>query len=178
MRALLALVALAFGSLRASAQTRPAQAPKAVSQTPAAPAGAGAQIATEIAQRRAEGDTHLPDADQFTFGDRTIAAKTRVDGPIAVAKGNLDVYGTIDGDVVVLGGNLRIHNGGRVTGDAWAAGGSVIIDGGVVEGQKRAIAITPPTLPTSKPHEPLTTWQFVKLVIGWFALLAISASVA
>lgn len=173
MRALLALIALAFGSLRTSGQTRPADAPKSAPQAAVAPAESAAKIAGEIAQRRADGDTHLPDADQFTFGDRTIAAKTRVDGPIAVAKGNLDVYGTVDGDVVVLGGNLRVHNGGRVIGDAWAAGGSVIIDGGVVEGQRRAIAITPPSVPASKPREPLTTWQFVKLVIGWFALLAI-----
>src|SRR5690349_5297399 len=138
MRALLALVALALGALRAPAQSRPAESTK-TPRAAATTAESSAQIANEIAQRRAQGDTHLPDAEQFTFGDRTIAARTRVDGPIAVAKGNLDVYGTIDGDAVVLGGNLRIHDGGRVTGDAWAAGGSVIIDGGVVEGQKRSI---------------------------------------
>jgi hypothetical protein len=173
MRALLALIAVAFGSFRTQGQARPAEAPKAESRAASAQGDSVSQIATQIAQRRSEGDTHLPDADQFTFGDRTIAAHTRVDGPIAVAKGNLDVFGTIDGDVVVLGGNLRVHNGGRVTGDAWAAGGSVIIDGGVVEGQKRAIAIAPPSLPASKAREPLTTWQFAKLVIGWFALLMI-----
>src|SRR5215213_8199168 len=137
MRALLALAALALGGFRASAQapqaqsTKPTQAPA----TPAAPADTS-QIAREIAERRAAGDTHLPNADQFTLGDRAIAARTRVDGPIAVARGNLDVYGTVNGDVVVLGGNVRIHEGGRVIGDAWAAAGSVIIDGGVVEGQK------------------------------------------
>jgi hypothetical protein len=171
MRALLALVALVFGAFRAPAQTRPAESP--APRAPAAQTDSAAQIAKEIAARRAEGDTHLPDAEQFTFGNRTIAAQTRVDGPIAVAKGNLDVYGTVDGDVIVLGGNLRIHNGGRVTGDAWAAGGSVVIDGGVVEGQKRSIAISAPSIPTPKPHEPLSTWESAKLVIGWFALLMI-----
>jgi hypothetical protein len=172
MRALLALVALALGAFRAPAQTRPAEAPKA-SQAPATKTDSAGQIANEIAERRAQGDTHLPDAEQFTVGDRSIAARTRVDGPIAVAKGNLDVYGTVDGDVVVLGGNVRVHNGGRVTGDAWSAGGSVIIDGGVVEGQKRSIAISAPSLPPSRPHQPLSTWESAKLVIGWFALLMI-----
>lgn len=170
MRALLALVALGLSAFRASAQTRPAEMPP---QKAASEADSTAQIAKEIAARRAEGDTHLPDAEQFTFGDRTIAARTRVDGPIAVAKGNLDIYGTVDGDVVVLGGDLRVHNGGRVTGDAWAAGGTVIIEGGVVDGQKRSIAISAPAIPASKPREPLSTWESVKLVIGWFALLMI-----
>jgi len=171
MRALLALVMLALGSFRAPAQTRPSEVPK--SSPAAATSDSAAQIAKEIAQRRSEGDTHLPDADQFTLGDRTISPGTRVDGPIAVAKGNLDVYGTVDGDVVVLGGNLRVHTGGRIIGDAWAAGGSVLIDGGVVEGQKRAVAISRPAIPAPKPHEPLSTWESAKLVIGWFALLMI-----
>jgi len=172
MRALLALVALALGSFRATAQPRPAGASKA-SEAQSAATDSAEQIAKEIAQRRADGDTHLPDADQFTFGDRTIEARTRVDGPIAVAKGNLDIYGTVDGDVIVLGGNVRVHTGGRVTGEAWAVAGSVIVDGGVVEGQKRAIAITPPALPVTKPREPLGTWESAKLVIGWFAILMI-----
>ena len=70
-----------------------------------------------------------------------IAANTVVEGPIAIARGNLDIYGTVEGDVVALDGNVRVHEGGRVVGDAWAAGGSVIIEGGVVEGQKRSLAI-------------------------------------
>ena len=75
MRALLALAALALGSFRASAQSRPAEASKS-SQTPVAPAASAdtSTIAREVAQRRAAGDTHLPDADQFTMGDRTISA--------------------------------------------------------------------------------------------------------
>ena len=50
-------------------------------------------------------------------------AGTRVDGPIAVARGTLDIYGTVDGDVFTLGGDIRVHKGARVTGDAWAAAG-------------------------------------------------------
>ena len=107
------------------------------------------------------------------MGDRTISANTRVDGPIAVAHGNLDVYGTVDGDVVALGGNVRVHQGGRVLGDAWAAGGSVVIDGGIVEGQKRSIAVSTPAWATTRSRPPLSTWETVKLVIGWFAVLTI-----
>jgi len=188
MRALIAFAALALGGVRAPAQATPAASRPSNSNppAPAVPPGAGAVaqpqkqapdtvLQREIADRRAVGDTYLPDADNFTVGNRTIAAKTRVDGPIAVAHGNLDVFGTVDGDVVTLGGDVRIHNGARVTGNAFAAGGSVVIDGGVVEGQQRAIALSRPTLPTlPRIHaRPLSTWESVKLVIAWFALLTI-----
>src|SRR6185369_14537990 len=127
MRALLAFAALAFGTLRAPAQARPSVAPVADSVKKDS-----SSLAQDIAKERAAGDKFLPDADVFTFGNRRIDAGTRVDGPIAVARGTLDIYGTVDGDVFTLGGDIRVHKGARVTGDAWAAAGSVIIDGGLV----------------------------------------------
>jgi hypothetical protein len=170
MRRLFAFALLALGSSRLAAQVRPADSAKA---TPVQGGVDSAKLSQDIAQRKAAGDSNLPDADHFTFGDRSIAAGTSVDGPIAVAHGTLDVYGTVNGDAVVVDGTIRVHTGARVTGDAWAAGGTVVIDGGVVEGTKRGIAVARPTLPKSVPREPLTTWESVKLVIGWFALLAI-----
>src|SRR4051812_30732896 len=168
MRALLAFAALAFGSLRATAQARPSVAPVADSakQDPSA-------LARDIAAQRAAGDKFLPDADVFTFGDRRIDAGTRVEGPIAVARGTLDIFGTVDGDVFALGGDIRVHKGALITGDAWAAAGSVIIDGGLVEGRKRAIPIARPSVPglTRTSTEPLSTTQTVKLVCAWFAIL-------
>jgi hypothetical protein len=166
MRALLAFVALALGSLRAPAQTPSATKPSA--QTPRD----SAALPQEIAAERAAGETHLPNADQFVYGDHTIAAKTSVDGPIAVAHGNLDVYGTILGDAITLDGDIRVHRGGRVTGDAWAAGGTVLIEGGAIEGAKRAFGSRVAT-PAPTPSRPLTTLETVKLTIGWFALLMI-----
>jgi len=171
MRAVLAFAALALGSLRAPAQAQP-------DKQAVPPSSAGttdtARVAEEIAQRRAAGEQHLPDAEKFSFGDRTIAANTRVDGPIAVARGNLDIYGTIDGDAVALDGNVRVHEGARVTGDVWAVGGSVLIDGGVVEGQRRAISGGRAAVPGPPPvRHPLGTWESAKLVIGWFAVLLI-----
>jgi hypothetical protein len=169
MRALLAFVAMALGVSRAPAQTPSAQSPApAAAQAPRD----SATLSREIAEQRAAGETHLPDAEKFVFGDRTIAEKTSVDGPVAVAHGNLDVYGTILGDAITLDGNVRVHRGGRVTGDAWAAGGTVTIEGGVIEGQKRAFGSRIPT-PARTPSRPLTTLESIKLTIGWFALLMI-----
>jgi len=169
MRALFVFATLALGSASTLAQ---AQNPG--TKRPAADSGRDtAQLSREIAQQRAAGEKYLPDAERFTFGDRAISANTRVDGPIAVAHGNLDVYGTVDGDVVALGGDVRVHKGARVTGDAWAAGGKVLIEGGSVDGGKRSIEGRP-TLPAAEqPRHPLTTWDSVKLVLGWFALFAI-----
>jgi hypothetical protein len=162
MRAMIAFAALALGNSRAPAQSAPAAARDS------------AQLSQEIAQRRASGETYLPDADNFTWGNRTIAADTRVDGPIAVAHGNLDVYGTITGDAIVLGGDVLVHRGATVTGNAFAAGGRVIIDGGAVEGERRAIAIARPTVPSlpTRAH-PLSTVESIKLVIAWFALFTL-----
>lgn len=179
MRPILALAALAFGSVQAASQAavpaRPMSPHEAVA-APATPASApDSLLQRQVAERRAAGDTYLPSADLFTFGDRTIAAKTRVDGPVAVARGNLDVYGTIVGDAISVDGNVRVHKGARVTGDAFALAGSVIIDGGIVEGSKRAIPVAAPTLPilTGTHSEPLTTMQSVKLTAAWFALLTL-----
>lgn len=166
MRALLAFAALALGSLRAPAKTAP------TAQTAQTPAQDTAALAQEIAKQRAAGETHLPNAGRFTFGNRSIAEKTSVDGPIAVAHGNLDVYGTINGDAATLDGDIRVHRGGRITGDAWAAAGSVIIEGGVIEGQKRAFSAHLPAA-AQTPSRPLTTLETIKLTIGWFALLMI-----
>lgn len=133
-----------------------------------------AKLAQEIAQRRAAGDKYLPDADHFTFGNRTIEAGTRVEGPIGVAYGNLDIYGTVNGDVASLRGDIRVHRGGRVTGNAWAAAGSLIVDGGMVDGEKRSIAIgTSSPAPAQSVSRPLNTIETIKIVLGWFALLAI-----
>jgi hypothetical protein len=178
MLALIAFGALTLGSIQAPAQARSASrradSARTAQQPKTAPASAPAtdSLAADIATRRAAGDKYLPDADHFTYGNRSIAANTAVDGPIAVAHGDLDVYGTVNGDVVTLYGNIRVHRSAHVTGDAWAVGGTVLIDGGLVEGEQRAITGAGPAGPAPA-SKPLGTVQSVKLVIGWFALLAI-----
>jgi hypothetical protein len=178
MRALIAFAALALGGIRASGQSStPAPASRATVQKDSAPQAQvhdSAQLKQEIAQHRASGETYLPDAENFTWGNRSIAAETRVDGPIAVAHGNLDVYGTITGDAIALGGDVLVHRNALVTGNAFAAGGRVIIDGGAVEGERRAIAIARPAVPSlPAARAPLSTLESVKLVVAWFALLTL-----
>jgi hypothetical protein len=135
--------------------------------------GTAKQLDSQVARLRASGDTALPDADHFTLGDRTIAAGTSVEGPIAVARGNLDVFGTVRGGVYAIDGEIRIHRGARVTGDAFAAGGRVVVDGGVIEGERRSITSPVGASAPAPATRPLDTWQTVKLVLGWFTVLTI-----
>lgn len=115
-------------------------------------------------------DGRVPAKTHFTFGDRVIPAGAHVDGGAVVANGNLDVYGTVNGNAVALNGSVRVHHGGVVTGYAYAAGGPVIIDGGTVRGSQRSLrgAAAP-----ARPKPPLTTYQSIKLVLWSFTILLI-----
>lgn len=154
MRALLALAILALGSLRAPAQNDTAA------------------LARRIDSSRTGLGARLPDAASFTYGDRRIGPDSTFKGIIAVARGNLDVFGTIEGDAYTIDGDIRVHRGGHITGDAYAAAGSVIIEGGTIDGRKRAFT-TPAPVTGRAPAKPLTTLESIKLAIGWFALLTI-----
>src|SRR5439155_27087200 len=98
---------------------------------------------------------------------------TSVSGPIGVARGTLDVFGTVEGDVFAIDGDIRVHSGAHITGDALAAGGRVVIDGGRVEGEMRSLTAPRPVGERARTRPPLSTWESIKLVIGWFAVLMI-----
>lgn len=81
----------------------------------------------------------LPALNDVAMGGRTIAAGTRVAGPVAVAGGPLHVFGTIDGDAIAIGSDVIVHTGGSVTGNAVVALGTVTLDGGTVGGEMRQL---------------------------------------
>ena len=54
-----------------------------------------------------------------------------------------------------------------------SVGGRVILDGGRVEGEMRSLSGLTAGAERQGARAPLTTWQSVKLAIGWFAILAI-----
>jgi hypothetical protein len=93
---------------------------------------------------------------------------------VSVAQGSLDVYGRLDGSAYVLDGDIVVHNGGVITGDATSVGGRVLVDGGRIGGEQLALSAPPSgTTGATRTSAPLTTWQSVKLVVGWFAVLVI-----
>jgi hypothetical protein len=78
-------------------------------------------------QQLAKGEqiSGLPPADSVTPGPRIVPAGSTVKGTI-VARGAVDVAGTVEGSVVSLGGDVTVRRGGHVTGHALS------VDGGVV----------------------------------------------
>jgi hypothetical protein len=58
----------------------------------------------------------------------------------------IDVYGTIDGDLIGVASSITIHTGGVVSGDLWVGGGKLIVEGTVgddVHFGGLSVAITP-----------------------------------
>lgn len=121
----------------------------------------------------------LPPADSVSAGPRAIAAGTTVTGPI-VARGPVDVSGTVNGTVVSLAGDVTVHRGGVITGDALAVGGRVVVDGGRVEGEMRSMSALPSLLtaaaPVAVPRTPAqVVMDDVRIVGGTFAVLLVVA---
>jgi hypothetical protein len=79
----------------------------------------------------------LPPRDSIAPGSFAVMAGTTV-GRVAAA-GNLDVFGTVKGNAVALNGDVIVHKGAHITGDALAVGGTVRLDGGTVDGEMRSL---------------------------------------
>jgi hypothetical protein len=169
--ALVNLIGPGLVAAQAPAATPPA--PSSVSQNQ--PHQLSDRVRRQIDELRVKPEgNRLPPADSFTVGPRQIPASATVRGPIAVAEGSLDVYGHVDGDVFVLDGDVVLHGGAVITGDALSIGGRVTLDGGRVDGEVRTLSpSTGAATRAAAERAPLSTWQSVKLVIGWFALLVI-----
>jgi hypothetical protein len=165
VRPLIVVAVVAIGSSPAVAQARGADS--------ARPAQAERQqLDSQIAQGQRERDAKLPPADRFSFGNRAVPAGTTAEGPIAITNGTLDVFGTVRGDVYAVAGDVRVHRGGRITGDCVAIGGQIIIDGGAIDGAKRSMRGAPAGAPAAATAaQPRSTLQSIKLAVGWFAIL-------
>jgi hypothetical protein len=167
--------ALLYGALAVvmSAAAAPAQQVVDSSTSP----GIDGRLRAEIAILRGlMRSLHVPVADSFRLGNQEIAAGTTFAGTAATARGNLSVRGRVDGDAIALHGDVIVHPGGSVGGNAIAVDGRVRTVGGIVEGDVRSIrGLTGSILARagreSPSAEPVTTWGAIKLVIGWFAIL-------
>jgi len=63
-------------------------------------------------------------------GDKTIEESETVKADVVLKGGDLKIYGTVEGDVLVVGGNLYVKDGARVTGNARVINGDIIKDDG------------------------------------------------
>ena len=140
----------------------------------------GAGLSRDLERlRKGEQIAGVPPADSVSPGARSIAAGTTVKGTI-VARGPVDVFGRVDGSVVSFAGDVTVHRGGVVTGDALAVGGRVNADSGQVGGEMRAMSVLPtifgPATVVADTRTPAQrTVESAKVVGGCFAILLIIA---
>lgn len=115
----------------------------------------------------------LPGLDRFTWGDLSIPAGATVDGPVAAARGNVNVRGLVNGDVFAVGGDVVVHTGGEVTGSALALQGKVIVDGGRVGGEMKAAAPFAIAAAEAKPRltGSAAVMRALKVSAGWLVVV-------
>lgn len=72
-------------------------------------------------------------------GDFRLGAGRTLSGHLLVLQGDADLSGRVAGNVVVLDGDLVLHPGSVVTGDALTLGGTIRERGGVIQGERRSL---------------------------------------
>jgi hypothetical protein len=154
-----------------------AAAPAAGAQQRAAHITADSLAAALGALRASSDSAWIPAAGSFAFGDSTIAANHRAGGPVAVADGTLHVRGTVDGDAVSYDGDIVVHPGGGIRGNAYAILGKVVLDGGVIDGESRALTgdLRRVSLPAGGVVRSTSslTMHALALAAGWLAVLLV-----
>lgn len=69
------------------------------------------------------------------YGDKVIEAGEHLSDYLLVIRGDLSIRGQVDKDVLVVRGNVRVYNTGKVRGNITAVGGTIeVFDNGVVLG--------------------------------------------
>ena len=112
-------------------------------------------------------------------GDLVVPAGTTTSGGVMVVRGNLDVYGNVDGAATAIAGDVIVHEGGRVRGGAVALMGHVRNEGGSILGVIKDVGTTHNRSTVSFGGRPRTTvgslvsavvWLIVLLLLGTFVL--------
>jgi hypothetical protein len=112
-------------------------------------------------------------------GDLVIPAGSTISGSVMAFRGNLDVYGNVDGAATAILGDVTVHEGGRVRGGAMALMGHVRNEGGSILGVIKDIGPTHNRSTVSFGGRPRTTigslvsaiiWLVVLLLVGTFVL--------
>jgi cytoskeletal protein CcmA (bactofilin family) len=108
-----------------------------------------------------EGDFSLVVHDDYRIEDGSTIA-----GDVALLGGTLTVDGDIEGDVLVLGGRLRLEPGSLVMGDVRSVGGEVETVGATVTGEILSLSLGEPAARASAAeahddrHERRAEWDY------------------
>src|SRR6267378_4291950 len=138
-----------------------------------------AAAAVQDAHAQASADGRFSGFTRFQQGDLVIPAGSTTSGSVLVVRGNLDVYGNVDGAATAILGDVIVHEGGRVRGGAVALIGHVRNEGGSILGVIKDVGATHNRSTVSFGGRPRTTlgslvaaivWLVVLLLIGTFVL--------
>jgi hypothetical protein len=138
-----------------------------------------AAVAVRDAHAQERAEVRFTRFTRFQQGDLVIPAGTTTSGSVLVIRGNLDVYGNIDGAATAILGDVIVHEGGRVRGGAVALMGHVRNEGGSILGVIKDVGTTHNRSTVSFGGRPRTTlgslaaaflWLFVLLLLGTFVL--------
>lgn len=73
------------------------------------------------------------------MGRYSLGSAEQFQGHVVVLKGDAEIHGTLEGNLVTLDGDIIIHPGARVTGDVLALGGRVRDPTGGITGSRQEI---------------------------------------
>jgi len=79
---------------------------------------------------------------QARLGAYSVGSSETLTGHLLVLRGEVELFGKVTGNVVSLDGDIVVHTGAVVTGDALAIGGRIRDRGGVIQGEQRALGAT------------------------------------
>lgn len=171
MAAVATVVAIG-GATRLAAQQATSPAPGAAPAMVASPAARDSVAQTLDSARRTSAGRTLPSIDRFAWGNLSIPAGATVDGPVAATRGTVDVRGVVKGDVYTIGGDVVVHSGGEITGSALALQGKVIVNGGHVGGDMKAVAPLGAATAEAPPLTgPAAVAHALKITAAWFAIV-------
>ena len=99
----------------------------------------------QLLERRGPIQLTVPEGRAW-MGDFGLGTGDTLRGHLLVLRGTAQIFGRLEGNVVALDGDIVVHRGGSVTGDALAISGKVRDADRAIEGEVRALSqvATPP----------------------------------
>ena len=138
-------------------------------QSSSQPTADRSQVIAEI--RRDLPQVDLPAVDSIRQGGISIPLGTRVAGPLAAWGGNVEVLGTVDGDVVAIDGTVIIGDSGRVNGDILSVRGQTRVAGIVTGAVLRLEGNLEPVAPAAAVGRVGGTWRPLGVTLGTLGML-------
>ncbi len=107
------------------------------------------------------------------LGAYSIGSDQSLPGHLLVLRGNAEVFGRLEGNLVTYDGDVILHPGAIVSGDVLAVHGRVQNGGGEIQGESRTLAAAATTARAKAPASALSlTFRRLTGVLGVFLALA------